>query len=266
MPTDAAKEAKALRAFLVSRGFKPSGRAVISTLRELGLKFRDSEVRDAAGTQPGRKIRAHGTQSGRNADASSRESAHVAKGVVIDSGDHQDRELSPQPPLLAEMGLPETVGGVDASPVPVIPPKLTISAQDPNTDFAPFAQDVAVLIAVDRTRHPRKANWSEKWLRQSLALWRIKHGDDAFARGIEIGISSGNGCDYARGVMERFNPDRDLRAIDGGRYPYKPGHPLYDQNLDPDFDPDQGFEYTPEAEIHRSPQDIALLQRAGIAL
>jgi hypothetical protein len=76
---DVAEHARALHAFLVSQGFAPSGRCIARTLRDLGLEFREETVRaalrDATGTQSGRRNRARGTQSGRSRDATSRERA-----------------------------------------------------------------------------------------------------------------------------------------------------------------------------------------------
>ena len=50
--------------------------------------------------------------------------------------------------------------------------------------------------------------------RRKLAGWRAKHGDEAFARGLEVGIDSGNGVAYAGGVMRNYDPERD--AARGG--------------------------------------------------
>jgi hypothetical protein len=201
---NAPEEARALREFLELRGFKPSGRAITETLRRMGLKFRDTEIRDAAGTQPGRKIRAHGTQSGRNRDASTREGADhkgVSNSVSLVS---QNRKTTTPLPLLAET-------------IVAKPRKGTVAAQDPDTDFGVFEPDVVAMIAVEIAGHPRRAP-DPAVIRQRLALLWRKHGDAAFARGLDVGVGSGKGLNYGRAVMERYDPDRDslqARGFDG---------------------------------------------------
>lgn len=139
--------------------------------------------------------------------------------VVYDSAQGEDTNPLPPTPLPAKTTVAEPPALFAVSDVPAKPAKLTVAAQDPDTDFGPFEADVVAMIAVEKSRHPR-TKIEPAVVRQRLALLWRKHGDAAFARGLEVGVSSGNGVNYGRAVMERYDPERDrapLRSVDGGR-------------------------------------------------
>jgi hypothetical protein len=98
------------------------------------------------------------------------------------------------------------------------PRSNAIAAQDPKTDFGAFEPDVAAMVALERGLHRRKASSQEEVVRQRLALLWRKHGDDAFARGLEVCLSKGKGLDYGVIVMQNYDSEpAPLRSIDGGR-------------------------------------------------
>lgn len=121
---------------------------------------------------------------------------------IIDSAQGEDRS---SPPLL-----PSVVGTPQGEKVR----KGSVASQNPDTDFGEFEPDVAAMVLVEQANHPRK-KVQEAVIRQRLALLWRKHGDDAFARGLEVGVSSGHGVNYGRAVMERYDPNeqRHLRAV-----------------------------------------------------
>jgi len=90
-------------------------------------------------------------------------------------------------------------------------------------------------------------------LRLTLAAALEKHGPEAFDHGLEVAIAAGKPVRYAIGVMRKHRPE------EAQAYPYKPGDPKYDQNLDPDFDPDVGVEYDRDADSKRSPKEMAIV-------
>jgi hypothetical protein len=219
------EEARALRAFLESRGFNPSGRAVIATLRSFGLKFRDADVRDAAGVLAGRKIPSRGTHSAQTRDASTRERADH-KGVVIDSlRDHDSKSTPPPPsqqkPDIAPAAPALFVVETETVTVTVKKPKPTrvISAYAGTTieSFGELAPLVTEILACDGFATTTKAFARAL---ETLAMWRATYGEAAFVHGLQVTVDKRFGHRYVGGVARNYDPERErprLRAFDGSQ-------------------------------------------------
>lgn len=138
--------------------------------------------------------------------------------VVYDSAQGLDTNPYPpspsQPEPIAAVAPPDAPVPLFAVPdLPAKPAKLTVAAQDPNTDFGAFEPDVVAMVVVEQARHPRKKP-AEAVIRQRLALLWRKNGDAAFGRGLEVGVSSGYGVNYGRAVMERYDPETEGRRFE----------------------------------------------------
>lgn len=226
-----ADQARELWAAYERCGIKPSASMVIAALRTARIKFTNDAVRDAvkdlAAASPhplsrlGSAYRKPTVGLPEEHDSAYREptagtpscdaSADLSR-VVYDSA--QVLDTNPLPPSPSP---PEPVDLAPAlfavSDLPAKPTLRSVAEQDPNTDFGEFEADVVAMIAVEKSKHPR-TKIEPAVVRQRLALLWRKHGDDAFARGLEVGVASGNGVNYGRAVMERFDPDAEGQRFD----------------------------------------------------
>lgn len=227
-----ADQARELWAAYERCGIKPSASMVIAALRTARIKFTNDAVRDAvkdlAAASPhplsrlGSAYRKPTVGLPQEHDSAYREptagtpscDASADHSRVVKAGGGYQDSISPPPPAPADAESVDLAPALFAVPdLPAKPTLRSVAAQDPNTNFGEFEADVVAMIAVEQAAHPRKKP-AEGVIRQRLALLWRKHGDDAFARGLEVGVSSGNGVNYGRAVMERFDPDAEGRRFE----------------------------------------------------
>jgi hypothetical protein len=134
-----------------------------------------------------------------------KQTGNLRAGVVkvLELEDNGDTSVSPSLVIA-----PETIVPLPPKPAPM----NSVKAQRADTDFEAFELEVAEVVILERTLHPRAATASEKVVRQRLTLLWRKHGDDAFAKGLEVALGSGKGLDYGRGAMERYEPGEGRRS------------------------------------------------------
>jgi len=87
-------------------------------------------------------------------------------------------------------------------------------------DFGPLEGAIREIVGRDATRDGTMTEKALATALESLAMWRVQYGDEAFAHGVSVTLGAkGNGSGppghrYVGGVAKRYDPDQEPRRFE----------------------------------------------------